>query len=248
MNLQFFLDTLLSQNKKKEIVIILQDSIEKTLQESFANILSNSNHRIIYYTVDSELLNLFENSNENIFVLLTKDLTLILKTKNDDRIFLFSIKKSLKLNNKDSSLACIDVNYNFSSFILLKCCINYKSLSELTNLGISSYHGFGLFSNQTIPKGTVLFKLYGNINDIDAIKIKNFHGEWNALKNGKFLIRNERTSYGLMNHSKKPNCYIDEKMNIVTNQAVQQNEELLLNYLEEELPEAYLNGWGKTYL
>ena len=105
-----------------------------------------------------------------------------------------------------------------------------------------------MFAREELYSGEILFKLTGEVYTQEFFKDKNFHGEWNALENGKFLVRKNRTSYGFINHSKNPNCYITKDMHIKILKNIQCGEEIFLDYRKESLPEDYVKGFGKTYL
>ncbi len=143
----------------------------------------------------------------------------------------------------------ITMNTFLEPYFLSDCFICYVSLNDNLYVNISNINGFGLFTRTTIRKGTKLFTLTGDIVNKQFLKNKNFHGEWNALGSDRFLIRHERTSYGFINHSRHPNCKINtDTMTVVAIKDIFANEEILLDYREEPLPEDYINGFGKSYL
>jgi SET domain-containing protein len=113
----------------------------------------------------------------------------------------------------------------------------------------SNIHGFGVFSLEKFKEESILFFLYGEEIDLTNKNIDDFNCEWNALSLNTLLIRESRTTYGFINHSNNPNCYIDFKNKCVkTLKKIEPNEELLLNYEKEPLPIDYLNSHGSTYL
>ena len=113
----------------------------------------------------------------------------------------------------------------------------------------STIHGDGVFTKIEVPKGKRVISLEGQIISTKDTEEKYPKGEWNAIADGFFLCRKERTIYGFINHSREPNCKVDfSDFSVKTIKRVGKGEELLLDYREEKLPNEYLNGFGKTYL
>ena len=144
-----------------------------------------------------------------------------------------------------------------------------RLLRELTIDNISfSYidrspiHGFGLFADENIRKGTLLGVLdgqvmawdhYDRIADYFQKEIGQSAGEifmeWNALSESVLLVRPFRTKYSLINHSRRPNLELHRNpLRVVTTRDISANEELLLDYRDEPLRNSYLDGHGKTFL
>lgn len=113
----------------------------------------------------------------------------------------------------------------------------------------SPVHGLGLFTTRALNVGDVLTRLDGQrISIVDAPGIL-FTLEWNALTQTELLVRGIRTSYGYINHSRKPNLAIDERtQEIRALRRIEIGEELLLDYLAQPLPEVYLRNPAAEYL
>ncbi|HHX59846.1 MAG TPA: SET domain-containing protein [Epulopiscium sp.] len=146
--------------------------------------------------------------------------------------------------------------------------LNYdEKISVLDNIAFtviakSGIHGRGLFSTTTIPKNTILGILDGQVvnwdrydqvlaqlrKEIENIE-ENLLMEWNALDEETLLVRPLRTKYSYINHSRTPNLIIMKNpLRIVARDDIKENEELFLDYREEPLRRAYLDGHGQTYL
>ncbi len=168
----------------------------------------------------------------------------------DVRIFFINDEcKALKLTIKSDKYLFINVLENINKYYFVGAILQLHNLNNKLNIGISAIHGFGVFCEENIHKKEVLFKLFGEKINIKDRELSSFKGEWNALSENLLLLREERTTYGFINHSKKPNCYInssDLTINALRN--IDIGEEILLDYREEPLPEKYKNGHGSTYL
>ena len=126
----------------------------------------------------------------------------------------------------------------------------------------SQIHGFGLFADANIRKGTLLGVLDGQVMQWDLYDrivghlqhevgeaASELFMEWNALSETVLLVRPFRTKYSLINHSRKPNLELHRNpLRVVTIRDISANEELLLDYRDEPLRDSYLGGHGKAFL
>ncbi len=112
-----------------------------------------------------------------------------------------------------------------------------------TRIGPSKIHGIGLFANQFIEKGTVLWKFTPGF-DLKFTKkeIKKFPKKiqgylrpymWLSKKSGKYCFASDDGKY--FNHSKTPNAlstYYGNEEEVVTNaiRNIRKGEELTENY------------------
>lgn len=126
-----------------------------------------------------------------------------------------------------------------------------------SEIKISSIDGYGLFSTERIQKEEVICELSGQIMSlefykkcVEALRSKlnaEFHDylfmEWNALPNNMLLVRQFRTKYSYINHSRTPNLeirYKDGALHLVTLEEILVDEEFTLDYRKESLNEEYL--------
>lgn len=118
----------------------------------------------------------------------------------------------------------------------------------------SSIHGHGLFATSAIAANTKIGVLDGQIVPLEYIRQsgQELSLEWNALPGGKVLVRPIRTSYFYINHSRSPNLKLRHgaagQLLVWTRRAIECGEEMLLDYRDEPLDEAYLLGHGASYL
>lgn len=113
----------------------------------------------------------------------------------------------------------------------------------------SPIHGLGLFNTHPLNSGDVLTRLDGQRIVVAYAPGVLFTLEWNALTKTELLVRPIRTSYGYINHSRMPNLAIDDRtQEIRALRRIDAGEELLLDYLDQPLPEAYLNHPNAEYL
>lgn len=169
----------------------------------------------------------------------------------DCRIFFISNLKENhhKILYNEEKTFLINKIKDFNNFFLINVLVQVEDIDELFCINYSKVHGLGLFLNHNVEKNQILFNLKGDIFDLQNKSVKDFNCEWNALPYNRLLVRKQRTVYGFINHSKKPNCYIDFDIHAVRAlQNLQQGEELLLDYEKEPLPEEYLQNHGATYL
>jgi hypothetical protein len=113
----------------------------------------------------------------------------------------------------------------------------------------SSHNGHGLFTTVERAQGSVLVRLGGEIvaheDDFDLLSTT----EWNALDNDTILLRRTRTSYYMINHSHAANLTINPLTHDLSAKvAIDAGSELLLNYLENGFPQAYLQTERCAYL
>jgi hypothetical protein len=240
----------LGQNKNRKIFIGIDASIHSSQYNKFLNLFNSLNYQVILYNSNEELEKEIHNFNDIIYIILTQKDTYIENIKNDSRLFIFKqIDSPLPIIKILNSTNTINFNTQIENFILLNAYIKYIVLNPNLYIDISKLHGFGLFTFNTICKRKSIFTLKGKIVKKVFIKNKNFFGEWNALQNNMYLVRKGRTSYGFINHSRNPNCEIDTTtMNVIAKTNIKKNEELLLDYRKEPLPQAYINQFGKNYL
>jgi len=245
----FFIN-FLGQNKKKKILIGIDDSIDINKRKLFINLFENIEYELIIYNADNLLEEKLNSTNEIIVVVLSNENIEIQDIKNDTRLFLFQVSSYKDIDIQISRhTEVVYFNMFIESFFLSKSYIKYNSLNTSLFLNISAFNGFGLFSHNKITKGQKIFSLYGEITNKEHLNSKNFFGEWNALSDNSFVVRKDRTSYGFINHSRKPNCEINVKtMEVIAIRNIEKNEEILLDYRKEPLPKEYINGFGKTYL
>lgn len=120
---------------------------------------------------------------------------------------------------------------------------------ENTFIAKSKIHGLGLFSNGIIKKNTKLCYLEGQVIPLKLHKIYNNELEWNALDDETLMVRPYRTKYSYINHSRTPNLVLKYfPLRIEAIYDIEQNVELTLDYRKENLPEEYIEDFGKDYL
>jgi len=248
INQEIFFNNFLKKNKK--LLIAIDSSIKEDQYNQFLSLFNLINFKFILYDCNKSLEKEINNFSNIIYILLaTNDIDLNY-IKNDSRIFLFKLSGMpsplIKISN---TVNIINFNIDIKNFTLLNAYVQYKILNPTLHLDISETHGFGLFTSVRIPKGQCIFSLNGKVLHENFIKNKNFFGEWNALKDDMYLVRENRTSYGFINHSRNPNCEIDiSTMNVVSKTIIYKNEELFLDYRKEPLSKNYINKFGKNYL
>lgn len=111
----------------------------------------------------------------------------------------------------------------------------------------SSLHGFGLFATDGIKTGQILYLFDGQIvSDDDYEKIESLLAEQmgpyknyifmecNHLASNTLLVRNFRTKYSYINHSRSPNVEINyHPMRLVSLKNIEVGEELTIDYRKE---------------
>jgi hypothetical protein len=250
LNKNNFFTHFLGQNKKRKILIGVDASITKKNYKQFLNLFQNIDYSLIIYSSNRLLEKELNNFRDIIFVILTDRDIEIKNIDNDKRLFVFQLsnKKIFDINILEN-VNIINLSVNIEDFYLSKCYINYYSMNNDLYVDISGFSGFGLFTRHKIDNKKKLFSLNGEIVNQEFLNNQNFHGEWNALKDNKFLVRKDRTSYGFINHSRTPNCKIDTKtMDVIAIRDIKKDNEILLDYRKEPLPKEYINGFGKSYL
>lgn len=107
-----------------------------------------------------------------------------------------------------------------------------------TKIGPSSINGIGLFADQFIPKGTVVWKFMPNfdllMSEQEINKLSKpardqfYHYAYLDKKHGRYMLCFDDARF--FNHTKNPNC--DEKIDDITIAAriIQVGEELTVNY------------------
>ena len=120
----------------------------------------------------------------------------------------------------------------------------------------SKLNGYGLFIRQA-KKNEVLCVLDGQLMDyaefdrLTKLRRDLPYIEWNAVSKEKILVRMFRTKYSYINHSRTPNCFVEiGEDSFVYLKAKEDllNVELLLDYRDEPLADAYIATHGRTYL
>lgn len=133
---------------------------------------------------------------------------------------------------------------------------------ENTQILESNIHGFGLVATKLISKGHCLCELDGQVIDKSKYDeteamltplipqyMKFFFMECNYLEDDKLLVRNIRTKYSYINHSRTPNTEIKlNPMRLVAIQDISKGTELTIDYRNEPLSEAYLARPDKQFL
>jgi len=238
------------QNKNRNIFIGIDSSFEPVLQYQFLDLFHSMTVQFILFDSSNILEKEIKKFNDIIYILLVKDNIYINNIKNDSRIFIFKPlhipTPSTKITNVTN---IITFNTKIENFILLNAYVQYIVLNPDLYVNISSIHGFGLYSSKNIQQGDCIFSLSGKVVNEHYINNKNFIGEWNALSNNMYLVRDYRTSYGFINHSRKPNCEINTNtMQIITISDITQNQEIFLDYRKEPLSYDYIDKFGKHYL
>lgn len=125
----------------------------------------------------------------------------------------------------------------------------------------SLIHGYGLFAKSALAAGTVLTVLDGQRVDYDFYyricdkfdlkdEIKNqLFMEWNCISGDMLLVRQFRTKYSYINHSRTPNCKLmGFPPTLWTCTEIKEGDELTLDYRDEPLPQNYISRHGSTYL
>jgi SET domain-containing protein len=126
----------------------------------------------------------------------------------------------------------------------------------------SCLHGFGLFATNAIHDGQILYLFDGQIVSIDDYKkielllaeqmgpYKNYiFMECNYVAENTLLVRNFRTKYSYINHSRAPNLEIRyHPMRLMAIQNIDHGEELTIDYRKENLPPDYLSKPSNRYL
>lgn len=118
-----------------------------------------------------------------------------------------------------------------------------------TRPAASTIHGQGLFSLHAMKPGQLLCRLDGQAVALEDFPEALHMLEWNAISRTLLLIRPLRTSFGFLNHARRPNLAIASNgYDVFVAAAVQPGEELTLDYLAQPLPPSYLEAPGSSYL
>lgn len=249
VNKETLLNEFLGQNKNRRIFIGIDNAIHPCQYKAFLKLFDSKNIKLVLYDSMPDLEEKINNFNDTIYILLMKNDIFLKYIKNDCRIFVFKLSHSLSSVKICNITNIINFNMVVENYILLGAYIQYKVLNSSLYVDISKLHGFGLFTSKFFFKEQCIFALSGEVVKKDFIANKRFTGEWNALLNNLYLARKDRTSYGFINHSRKPNCKIDAStMKIIAKSDISKNTELSLDYREEPLPEEYINKFGRIYL
>lgn len=110
-------------------------------------------------------------------------------------------------------------------------------------LGISKIcEGIGVFAIQDIPKDTNIFEMDGNYKMFDVPQeeveklpksMRKLYYDFAPLNNGVYSCPenfNLLTPAWYINHSKEPNCIMDDNYDIVAGRDIKEGEELSVNY------------------
>lgn len=123
-----------------------------------------------------------------------------------------------------------------------------------TRIAPSAIHGEGLFATVTIPAGSILTVLDGQMipmamQHVVSTDICAAHCEWNAVSRDMLLVRAFRTKYSFINHSHNPNVRLEyNPLRIVVSRELKAEDELTLDYNKEPLPEQYMALHGRHFL
>jgi uncharacterized protein len=111
-----------------------------------------------------------------------------------------------------------------------------------SKLDVSKIHGIGLFSEEYIPKGTIVWNFHKSTCDVFTLKefynlchelpfvgIKNFLN-YSYIKNNKVYYISDNTRF--INHSDNPNLALVNEFCEITIRDIYPGEELLENYFE----------------
>lgn len=115
--------------------------------------------------------------------------------------------------------------------------------------GCSELNNRGLYTTVARSKGEILCRLGGEV--VYHQDDNEFLGstEWNAIDDYRVLLRRKQTSYFLINHSESPNLTINASTSELRAKCnIAKGEELLLDYLENGFPQAYLQTERCDYL
>jgi len=121
-----------------------------------------------------------------------------------------------------------------------------------TNVATSNIHGVGLFAQEGISKGTVIWKFLNGFDQKftreqilhfpDLLQIYIATYAWKSKKSGLYCLSADHD--GFMNHSDDPNClceYMDDEDEVVTRakKDIRAGEEITVNYssFEEDADE-----------
>jgi hypothetical protein len=89
----------------------------------------------------------------------------------------------------------------------------------------------------------VLCRLDGQVVDAQCYPAVVDALEWNALTPRLLLVRPLRTSYGYINHGKRPNVAIDaDGYTMRACQPIAPGDELTMDYFAQPVPQAYLDS------
>jgi len=113
----------------------------------------------------------------------------------------------------------------------------------------SVIHGYGAFAKRDIKKGQIIVTLDGYVLNMSNEEENYPSGEWNALGSENFLVRDQRTIYGFINHSRLPNSKTNVNAKIIFALTdIKEGDEITIDYREEDLPLEYFLGYGDLYL
>jgi uncharacterized protein len=103
-------------------------------------------------------------------------------------------------------------------------------------VGKSGVEGQGLFAREDIPAGEQLFTITGRFIDHNYAQDFSHRGpNWIGAGANRWIIPDNDSPVIYMNHSCKPNCYINEEFGIVAAVPLRAGEELFLDYSTTEI-------------
>lgn len=121
-----------------------------------------------------------------------------------------------------------------------------------TRIAPSPIHGLGLFCTDSIPAGSLLAILDGQVIPWSVYAADRLCEEWNALPGEHLLVRPYRTRYSFINHSRTPNAAVtllpSYQVRLETLRDIHTGDEITLDYRNEPLPAEYVATHGVTFL
>ena len=106
-------------------------------------------------------------------------------------------------------------------------------IPETLELRKSLIHGLGIFSNQTIPKNTVLGEYTGSKYSLKEFKNKYGNNTEHCYvarrQNYVICAKDQRNWISYVNESKEPNCKLISRL-LTTTKEIKKDEELFLTY------------------
>lgn len=140
--------------------------------------------------------------------------------------------------------------------MVVRPCDVLENNIKNTYLAKSDVHGTGLFASGEMRAGEVIGKLTGSRVHWSMYKalglMRYVDLEWNAMPGDWLLIRQKKTKYAAINHSRNPNVELRDisqtEKEVVVLRRIAPGEEILLDYRKEPLPEEYKKAHGWSYL
>jgi len=112
----------------------------------------------------------------------------------------------------------------------------------------SEIHGMGLFAKQNLLKGDIILEIKGVVTktkDLSDDFIK--QGQWQGINEGECLVAGEQpTLFRYINHSKKPNAFVDLNSNkVLALEKILKDTEITIDYDLELMDERCRKLLGK---